>query len=461
MLYELIAGLYKFLFNFGYWLSTDISNSIKVALSRNDPAGLDYIIETKLLTIESTKALKQASKELLSICYYRHNFLFAEKLINVGAEFKSSYITYAIRFPDTYVLKEHIKVIEPNIAEKELLKASTIINAMSASSLFLTKLNGSCIDYVQTWLSITYTDNKNHSNNFREIYKDFVNHGNFVIKSLVHSVSIANYPQPKIKILAPIFNDGYAAFHHYMLDLIYVPFFTFSLLERSRLAHEVGHYVVYNRFVNKCFPFEKNNITQKQDYDSAATKTLCKIGELIDFKCHDQIITKGFHSHEVAYDLLHDSIITLFYYKTILQDVEASIAQKNQVLKTINARFNFSATLINKHGNEKVIKIFIEKIIQKFNLTQNSIILLERIGEYVNRNDEDDYTSELIVRLPELIARGLDNDILSSLDPLKAFWIANIGNLDATIIFDCNKEYIQSENTTIVEIIGDSTREEL
>ena len=64
--------------------------------------------------------------------------------------------------------------------------------------------------------------------------------------------------------------------------------------------------------------------------------------------------------------------------------------------------------------------------------------------------------------MPELIARGLDNHTLSCLEPLQIFWLNNIGSLDLSVATECNQEFANnSENMTIVEIAGDSAREEL
>ena len=332
-------------------------------------------------------------------------------------------------------------------------------------SPIIIKPNGSCIDYVHSWLSITYTDN-NCSANFSEMYKGFTNSDNLILANLGHFLSFTDYSDQDIKIIAPIFNDTNSAFHHYILSLIYIPFFSFNSFEKSALIHEVGHDVVYNKFDNKGYPFKKDNYTQMQEYDNAATESLCKISEIIGFQCNKQATNNqnaiGFKSHAVAYDLLHNSIITLFYYQTLLQNLETSFELKNHVLKTINARFNINSTLIAQYGNEKVVNVFINEIIKNMNLTQDFMVLLERIGEYINRADEDDYSSELIVRLPELIARGLDNHTLSCLEPLQIFWLNNIGSLDLSVATECNQEFANnSENMTIVEIAGDSAREEL
>lgn len=95
-----------------------------------------------------------------------------------------------------------------------------------------------------------------------------------------------------------------------------------------------------------------------------------------------------------------------------MQNTETAIEHKNIALNVINSKFNLNSTLINTYGREKVIKSFLKLTINKFNFTKDLLVLLERMGEYVLRNNEEDYYSELIVRLPELIIRGLDNKAL-------------------------------------------------
>lgn len=465
MIYKWTEELYQqvssCLANFSYCVSTDFISSIKHTIRGNNINGLDYIIKNKLYNAENRKILAESSDNLLPLCYFYSKIIFAEKLINAGAVFKGDYITFTEAYPGISTAQQHLKVIESKATQEELIKANTILLAMDSLPINVYKSNDSCTDYVQTWLSITHTDNRSYSSNFSKLYTDLVISPNLVITNLTSFVAFANYPNADVKILSPILNDISSSFHCFGLSFVYVPFIKFNSLERATLIHEIGHYIIYTIFENEGYPFSKGNITQMQEYDEAATKTLCKVGEIIEFKCENKI-TKGLKSHEVAFNLLKQGIITIFHYQNLLKSNETTIEQKNKIFNITQNKFNISSAFIEKYGNEKVIDILAEGVIKEFNLSQSSKILLERIGEYVNRGNKDDYSSELIVRLPELIARGLNNNTLSYLEPLQNFWLANIGNLDVDRVIECNKEYIVIQsNSTAVEIIGDSTEEEL
>lgn|GEM_PF-3754387 len=82
--------------------------------------------------------------------------------------------------------------------------------------------------------------------------------------------------------------------------------------------------------------------------------------------------------------------------------------------------------IVKDHGIELVIKELKIKLIEKFKLTSDQLLMLERIGEYVTRGNEHSYFNELIVRLPEFIAKGLDQSALIHLSSLQSYWLNNI-----------------------------------
>jgi hypothetical protein len=456
---NLLQVLASCLNNFKYCIN-DLNESIKLAIHNDDIRGLDYIIKTKVYNDETALILKSNSYDFLPLCYSYHNKLsFAEKLIKAGAIFDSTYVAYTMPIPEIKKLKDHIKIIKSNITKLDLFKANKIIESMD-SALVTIKTNESCIDYLQTLLSITYTDDKNLYPNFNEMHKGFINDSKAIVTKLSRLVCHANYPEPEMKILAPIFRDHNSAFHSFTKDIIYTPFFHFDALEKSILVHEKGHYIMYTIFGNNGYPFAEHNIKQIQEYDLAATKTLCGIGKLIDFQCNNKT-TKGLKSHEIAFGLLQKSIITLFYYRSLLNDEETNLEITNKLLKIISVKFNINPTLINKHGHEKAVDLEVEKLVTKYNLTQDLTSLLERVGEYVNRGNADDYSSELIVRIPELITRSLDSHALNYLEPLHTLWLDILNNVNVDTGETSQININNAENITDVEIAGNSTKEEL
>lgn len=276
MFLEFLESVFKCLINFCFCISTDVINSLRVAIKNNDSIGLVYLIESKFFNVKNIDILKKASRELLPICYYRNNFVFSEKLIKAGALFKSDYITYS-KFHKVSSIIDHLESIKHNVTEIEMLRSTKIVNAMEFPLLAL-QSNQSFFNVTQIFLGISYTDNKSYFSSFKEMYKDFVESDNLVISGLANFLGLVNYPEQKIKILTPIFNNTRAAFHHYILDLIYTPLSNFDSFEKSVLIHEIARYIMYELFENEGYPFKKGNIQQKQKYDEAAYRALCKIG---------------------------------------------------------------------------------------------------------------------------------------------------------------------------------------
>ncbi len=437
-----------------------ISDSLKLAITHSNEDGFNKVI-AELQSKHNKIFLTDNSEEFLKLCYIHANFQFAEKLINVGAEFKSKYISYVIRKKVALdVMTQHIDIIKPNITEKEFINSKKVVNAMS----FNLKIVAHESADFKTWFKITYTDNQKYFGHFSELYKGFANDDNPLITCAFHFVNHINSDknnfQKKVKILSPIFeSQDFSAFHNGKLELVYAPFSDFSQLERAILLHELGHYMASKGFNNGDKPFQKGNITQMKEYDLAATNVLCKIGKLIKFKCNSKN-TENLKSVGVAYELLDKSSITLFHYNSMLQNEKYGAKLTNQVLDTIITKFNISHSLIGQFGAIEAIRITVDKMTKDLKLTPDLLIIVERMGEYISRADENKYLSELFPRLLEFIGMGLGEEALSNVQPLAPFFLKNLCAPDNEITADIYKDP-QQENTANIELTGKFIEEEL
>ncbi len=186
---------------------------------------------------------------------------------------------------------------------------------------------------------------------------------------------------------------------------------------------------------------------------------MCKIGELIKFKC-DYIATESWTSLKVANDLLQNSSITLFNYNAKLKHEKYSSKIKDETLDFIIQKFNISPSLINELGAHKAINATVDKMVKDLELTPDLLVILERIADYISRGQDHYYLTELTARILEFVGRGLDNKALSYIQPLLAFWEESMCTIDDGVPDYNYKECIQPENTD-AKVIGDSNKEEL
>lgn len=440
--YLYLGSYYKCWINLAFCLSSDIKDSFKVAIKTNNTNLLEYLIEYKLSTEGGVNVVKNASHELLSVCYNRGNFIFAEKLIKAGAIFKSEYVITNLIHTHSNLIRAHLEVIQPNIDEREFFRANKIAISIDSPISVVKPAGISCKNYIKILLNITYTDNLSYYTKHRDIYKNYLNSNNAVLINLMSFVANHNYLYPEIKILAPILNDKYGAFHDDNLGLIYTPFFHFNSFESATLAHEIGHYIMHKRFGNNGLPFEDWNNKLIQEYDKAAAITLCNAGKLIGFQCNS-----SHNLYETAQDLLWNSTIMLFHYNNALQDPESNVKQVDLAVKAVNSRYQLNSTLVNVYGLENVTKAFIKLTVEKQNLTNDDLIFLDRMGEGVLRNDLHEYLIEFIVRLPELIARGLGNKTLSYLEALKDLWLNNVDYYISEACKNEDRDIVTLDNT--------------
>ena len=84
-------------------------SSIKLAVLWEDLWGIDYILLNKLKDRDAKKqVINQLSRDLLVISYNYANTDMAEKLIEIGINFKSEYLLYTNKNLPITNIKQHL-----------------------------------------------------------------------------------------------------------------------------------------------------------------------------------------------------------------------------------------------------------------------------------------------------------------------------------------------------------------
>jgi hypothetical protein len=410
-----------------YFSSTE--NSLKLAVIWDDIYGVRYILSNKLKDIVVNKKIIQNSESFLSTTYNNANSFIAEELIKIGFNFKGEYILYAktsIPFVD---ISYHLKNIQDFINQDEFHIADQITIARYADPLVIIQ-NNSCIDHLNVALSLTHISNRSYNDSFISLYKNFYDSNNkiqsLIIKDIILAIGAGNHLEQIIKIISPLIEDiDDRSFYDNQRKLLYTPLYSFSLKEQSVFIHEASHYLMHDQFKNTGKPFHNSNKNAIAAYDQAAIKSLLSIGSIIGFK-YDNGLPKTHTSISVAFDLLFKSTISLFHFSSVLSTRKIASADRDFVLNEIIEIFDLDNNLVELYGKEQTINILKQQIVIDFNITTDQIIILERIGEYAARANHHSYFNELIVRLPEFIVRGLNDNALLHLDPLQNFWLEYI-----------------------------------
>ncbi len=115
---------------------------------------------------------------------------------------------------------------------------------------------------------------------------------------------------------------------------------------------------------------------------------------------------------------------------------------KDKFLGHIIQKFNISPSLVKEFGSKRAVNITIDKMIQDLQLNSDSLLILERIGDYISRGNEEEYLSELLPRVLEFIGSGIKTEALSLFQPLSHYLGKNMCSLENGIPNVVSKEFI-------------------
>jgi hypothetical protein len=289
-----------------------------------------------------------------------------------------------------------------------------------------------CLDYPNIALSITYTSNPSYNNKFLSIYKSLYDNNkthdhSVLIKDVISAIGADNYMMQNIKIVVPIIENLIEenGFYDNKRKLIYLPFNNFDFKEQSIFIHEASHYLMHDLFKNDGKPFPSSDNKTMYSYEKAAMNSLLSIASIVGFK-YENGLPLSHNSVNVANDLHFLSLLPFFHFMNVLSTDLYKGDERDWILNEVVDILELNSTMIETQGAEKVANKLKERLIIEYNITTDQLYMIERVGEYVNRGNPRAYYNELIVRLPELIVKELDESALNHFIELQNYWLENI-----------------------------------
>lgn len=389
---------------FSYFLAHKIDDLFKEAIIDNNLSQTEYLLESLRKTNKVKDFFNKNGEIFLSVCYRISRYSIAEQMIKKGAFFDVSYVALINGTLPITEIEQHLNNIRYFITDEEFISSSGIVKAHYSSSLLTHNLNSDFItDKVGKILNVTYTNDEFFYQNFTTVYSNFTSSYSKVIKDVISVVQYCSTYDVNVKIISPILKEGYKdAFCDYKSNLLLMPFFAFNSHEQSFFIHEAAHFVMYKIFNNYGTPFFKVVNDEEQtldDYDNAVTETLCNIYSIFNESCKS---TKklGFSYYDVVKELKETGLFGFFNFRRNVLDDHLNISEENK-----------------KKMEEKFLELTV-----KFDINSDQVIILERIGEFLNRNSRE-LVFEFIVRLPELIIRVVNPDNLKYFKPIHDYWL--------------------------------------
>ena len=228
-----------------------------------------------------------------------------------------------------------------------------------------------------------------------------------------------------------------------------------SEITRAGIVHEAAHSMFYILFSNDSKPFGENDYSMKELYLKAERGTLEKLAEVLD-------LTKGsydlssYSNHELIDLIKNKSLLGLFAFKEVYDQInsgEINDFQLSNQVKEFIKRFSDKSEeeleniyrMTGKEQSNEIIKI-INSVCHNYQDEINSLILklgdmelTERIFDFIYRGSHE-YEAELIVRVPELFTRGVNEELIGYyFADMISFWKTNISP-EASKYLDANKE---------------------
>jgi hypothetical protein len=183
----------------------------------------------------------------------------------------------------------------------------------------------------------------------------------------------------------------------------------------------MGHFlfdVMFNNVAKVYRDFDYNNKTkQYQEFQIAAKNTLVNILQLLQNQ-DKTIASKEFT--EIAKYLKTCGELLLNHYIYDAHNGVINTALETSLLTAFGGADQKALKQALSSSQAEKTKI-LENIYNRFKWSKDESYLLERMTDYVGR-DEKQYDIELVNRLPELQIKGLNKKALQHLKPLSKWW---------------------------------------
>ncbi|KIE05533.1 hypothetical protein NF27_DP00770 [Candidatus Jidaibacter acanthamoeba] len=241
-----------------------------------------------------------------------------------------------------------------------------------------------------------------------------------------------------------------------------------SEIARAGIVHEAAHSMFYMLFSNDNKPFGKNDYFMQELYLKAERSTLEKLAEVLGLTEENSDFSS--YSNRELIDLIKNkSLLGLFAFKEAYDQFNSSKIDDIQLsnhVKELIKRFSDKSEedleniyqMTGKEQSHEIIKI-INNVYSNYQNEIGSLIskfgneeLIERIYDFIYRESHE-YEAELIVRVPELFTKGVNEELISYyFADMISFWKTNISP-EVSKYLDSNKEQSGLEELSYNEFI--------
>lgn len=413
-------------------------DDLHLAIELNDLDAISLMQQKQNEDPKSINISKEKLTSSLNFAYHKKNLALAEEIIELGAEFKPIYMFRPNRPLKKEQYEQHIKSLTVSSSEKDT--ALSIIDLMFLKPLSLSKSYNNICFVIDSIANNSYTPDLNIGL-FTSTMKNLIGRG-YIISGILTYIALLNHPKTQhtpLKIF--ILKDLKAAFRR---DVIKHPHKDYCIhseakILNSELVHEAAHALLYTLFDNDCKPFSRMDEISKTyryaKYKEAELNTILNfcnfIGETPKYNClwHNKSCYKSLIRHLSSIPIDLTMIRTLGWYDRIksnpdnhsinFQGYTQILAKDYYIHSKKKGRTDFKKYLTHEARVE-----FLKDAIEREGWSWDKAILLQRFHECLSRDRDDierNIETELIVRLPELLASG--NTAVSELfSPLKQYW---------------------------------------
>jgi len=395
------------------------------AIRNRDVQGLEYIIvKAKTPDIET---LKYGSR--LLIYAYDEEFLeAAHLLVKFGLYYNP--ITFLYSHPSIYnvtVYENHLTDLKIHLSGNVYIEAGKLLKAMLNSPIISYNISN-CINYAAIIANHTYTDNLNNSYEIYNFISSIYSLNNQIVKDAFRVVALSEFTPNNSKVAIYLTITKHSERHpSYIVDIeankerIYLPLEELTNYQAGTLVHEFKHTTIQMIFKNKANPYPVTDTNLQFEYHEAIKKSVISIFQLFDGYRYLKIIAKTTYATEDPLNLEYFNFIKASSHSPLMVFKYKS-DWSNQ--KFINDAYSALAPYSNQDDDIENQFLWVQDLynnfVKKYYLNEAQLEMLDRVAECITRPLED-VDSEMIVRVGELYAKGLNKTTLAPLEHIEKY----------------------------------------
>ena len=409
-----------------YDSSRTIPEKLFFAIHNLDIQGLEYIVAgAKTPDIDTLKN----SSNLLIFAYDQELLEAAYLLVGFGLHYNPITLLYSHPSNSNVTLyRTHLTKLKVHLSESVYIETNKLLSA--AVSYPIASYNMSaCINYPAMIANYTHTDNENNSVKIYNFISSIFSLNNEIVKNSFIPIALSTlHPRnSKIAIYLTISqsSEKYASyvadFTNSNREIIYLPLDELSKYQAGIMVHEFKHTGNQILFSNKANPYSFLDTSLQAIYHEVVKNTIIAVFQLFDgYRYFKKVIEDLYQTNDVESLKYNDFIKAASYNPLIIFKYKTDWNNP----KFINDVYSVFPFTVNKDTGFETqvseVKKFYDFFVNKYHLNEPQLEMLDRIAECITRPIED-IDSEMIVRVGELYAKGLNKTTLQPLSLLEGY----------------------------------------